>query len=97
MPTAPAERCKQLLYRQRYNSSECKPRNDGYIEAPWQLERHGSRGRVDTINFDMAGSQAVNLVLEATNVSLWWPNTYGAQPRYSLAAEFVSDSTTATL
>ena len=46
------------------------------------------------ITFAAAGTQAVSVVLQAINVALWWPNTYGAQPRYSLTAEFTSDSGT---
>lgn len=38
------------------------------------------------------GEHAVSAALEATDVKLWWPNTYGAQPRYELTASFKSDS-----
>jgi hypothetical protein len=38
----------------------------------------------------------VSLALEATNVALWWPNTYGAQPRYELTASFESDKVKST-
>lgn len=61
------------------------------------LRLHGNWSAVGVssrVSFATAGTQAVSLVLEATNVSLWWPNTYGPQPRYSLTAEFTSDSGT---
>ena len=37
------------------------------------------------------GAHAVSVALEATNVKLWWPNTYGEQARYKLTASFTSD------
>ena len=60
------------------------------ISGNWSKE--AVEGVSTRIAFTAAGTQAVSVVLEAMNVALWWPNTYGAQPRYSLTAEFTSDS-----
>jgi beta-galactosidase/beta-glucuronidase len=39
-----------------------------------------------------AGDHAVTLVLDASNVRLWWPNTWGQQHRYVLNVSFIPSS-----
>jgi beta-mannosidase len=42
-----------------------------------------------------AGSHAISLEMNATNVKLWWPNTWGAQNQYDLNVTFTPDGSTA--
>jgi len=55
------------------------------------------RGASARVNFPAAagvsgGAHTASLVLTAENVALWWPNTYGDQPRYELTATFTAAS-----
>ena len=41
-----------------------------------------------SVVFAEAGDHALSLVLDASNVRLWWPNTWGEPHRYTLNASF---------
>ena len=54
------------------------------IKGNWSASASVSKAVV----MESAGDHNVTLELRATNVKLWWPNTFGAQALYELSVSF---------